>query len=174
MIDYDQVLIESARVHRDRLSAAFVHGVQTERRPVNNNLRRLTGSVILGAVLCAVCLGTGFVLHTLQAQKETAAIAAFRQAIAANPIPAGDKLVRDKNTGYLLDTRTQQLIDPRTGFVVNPTTGLATDHQGRTIDPRTGWFVDPATGNFTDPATGVTIDPKTLQVVDPPKNEGRP
>ena len=39
MIDYDQILIESSRVHRDRLNAAFVHGEQADRRPVNNNLR---------------------------------------------------------------------------------------------------------------------------------------
>jgi hypothetical protein len=167
MIDYDQILIESSRVHRDRLNAAFVHGEQADRRPVNNNLRRLMGSVILGAVVCAVCLGTGFVLNILQTQKETAALTSFRQAIASNPIPEGDGLVRDESTGYLFDTNTQRLIDPRTGFVVDPVTGLATDKQGRTVDPRTGWFVDPATGNYTDPNSGITIDPETLQVVDP-------
>lgn len=173
MIDYDQILIESSRVHRDRLTAAFVHGEQADRRPVNNNLRRLMGSVILGAVICAVCLGTGFVLNILHTQKETAALASFQQAIASNPIPEGDGLVRDESSGYLLDTSTQQLIDPRTGFVIDPTTGLATDRQGRTVDPRTGWLVDVATGNYTDPKTGIAIDPETLQVVDPTKDESK-
>ncbi|WP_036923126.1 hypothetical protein [Propionicicella superfundia] len=172
MIDYDQTLIESTRTHRDRLNAAFVHGAQTDRRPVNTNLKRLTGSVILGAVACAVCLGTGFVLNTIQTQKETAAITAFRQVIAANPIRPGDGLVEDEATGYLRETRTGRLIDPRTGFVVDPATGLATDPEGRTVDPRTSWYVDPATGYYTDPATGITIDPDTLDVVDAAEKEG--
>ncbi|MFT3888477.1 MAG: hypothetical protein QM713_09995 [Arachnia sp.] len=171
MIDYDQTLIESTRTHRDRLTSAFVHGRQTDRRPVNNNLRRFTGSTILGAVLCAVCLGTGFVLNIIHTQRETAAITAFRSAIAANPLKPGDGLVEDEPTGFLRDTATGRLIDPRTGFVVDPATKWATDPQGRTVDTRTGWFIDPATGHYTDPATGITIDPDTLQVVE--KDESR-
>lgn len=167
MIDHDQTLLESTRTHRERLTAAFVHGAQRDRRPVNNNLRRLTGSIILGAVICAVCLGTGFVLNIIQTQREDKAVAAFRSAVAGNPIPPGDGLVEDEESGYLRDTTTSELIDPRTGFVIDPTTGWATDPQGRTVDPRTGWYVDPQTGNYTDPDTGVTIDPETLEVVDP-------
>lgn len=173
MIDYDQTLIESTRTHRARLTAAFVHGAQTERRPVNSNLKRLTGSVILGAVVCAVCLGTGFVLNILDTQKETKAISAFRQAIASNPIPEGDGLVADEASGYLRDTQTGELIDPRTGFVIDPRTGYATDPEGRTVDPRTGWFVDPATGFYTDPSSGVTIDPESLHIVDQAEEVGR-
>lgn len=173
MIDYDQTLIESTRTHRGRLGAAFVYGAQTDRRPVNGNLRRLIGSVILGAVICAACLGTGFVLNILQTQKETKAITAYRQAIAANPLQPGDGLVEDENSGYLLSTETGRLIDPRTGFVVDPVTGWAEDPQGRTIDPRTGWFVDPVTGHLTDPATGVTIDPDTQQVATAAEDESR-
>lgn len=171
MIDYDQILIDSTRTHRNRLSAAFIHGTQRDRRPVNNNLRRFTGSVILGAVACAACLATGFVLSVLQTQRETQAISAFRQVTAANPIQAGKGLVEDKDSGYLKETETGRLIDPRTGFSINPDTGLATDPQGRTVDPRTGWFIDPVTGYFTDPATGIMIDPRTAQVVDAAKNE---
>ncbi|KJQ54617.1 hypothetical protein [Microbacterium sp. SA39] len=166
MIDYDQTLLESTRTHRDRLTAAFVHGEQRDRRTVNNNLRRLTGSIILGAVICAACLGTGFVLNIIQTQREDKAVAAFRSAVAGNPIPPGDDLIEDEESGYLLDTATFELIDPRTGFVVDPATGWATDPQGRTVDTRTGWYVDPRTGHYTDPDTGVTIDPETLEVVD--------
>ena len=171
MIDHDQTLLESSRTHRDRLTAAFVYGRQRERRAVNNNLRRLMGSVILGAVICAGCLGTGFVLNIIQTQREDKAVAAFRAAIAANPIQPGEGLVEDETTGYLLDTTTSELIDPRTGFVVDPDTGWATDPQGRTVDPRTGWFIDERTGHYTDPESGVTIDPETLEVVDAPAEE---
>lgn len=166
MIDYDQTLLESTRTHRDRLTAAFVHGAQRDRRKVNNNLRRLTGSIILGAVICAGCLGTGFVLNIIETQREDKAIAAFRSAIASSPLQAGDGLVEDEETGYLIDTATSELIDPRTGFIVDPTTGWATDPQGRTIDPRTGWYIDPETGYYTDPETDVTIDPETLEVIE--------
>lgn len=169
MIDHDQTLLESSRTHRDRLTAAFVYGPQRERRAVNNNLKRLTGSIILGAVICAACLGTGFVLNIIQTQREDKAIAAFRAAAAASPLQPGDGLVEDESTGYLRDTATSRLIDPRTGFVVDPSTGLATDPQGRTLDPRTGWYVDQETGYYTDPETGVTIDPKTLEVIDQPE-----
>lgn len=172
MIDHDQTLLESAKTRRDRLTAAFVYGRQTERRAVNNNLRRFTGSLVLGAVLCAGCLGTGFVLNILQTQREDKAVAAYRAAISANPITEGDGLVEDEASGYLLDTATSQLIDPRTGYVVDPSTGLATDPQGRTVDPRTGWFVDPATGYYTDPETGVTIDPATQEVVEVASDAG--
>lgn len=166
MIDYDQTLLESTRTHRVRLTAAFVHGGQRDRRPVNSNLRRLTGSVVLAAVACGVCLGTGFVLHTLQTQREDAAITAFRSAIAASPLQPGEGLTADEQSGYLRDDRTGDLIDPRTGFVIDPVTGWAIDPQGRTIDPRTGWFIDPESGYLTDPDSGVTIDPNTQQVVD--------
>ncbi|KJL47708.1 hypothetical protein RS84_02507 [Microbacterium hydrocarbonoxydans] len=166
MIDYDQTLLESTRTHRERLTAAFVHGEQRNRRTVNSNLRRLTGSIVLGAVLCAACLGTGFVLNILQTQREDKAVAAYRAAIAASPLEPGERLAEDQDSGLLIDTTTGTLIDPRTGFVIDPDTGWATDPQGRIIDPRTGWFVDPETGLRTDPATGVTIDPDTLDVVD--------
>ncbi len=171
MIDYEQTLIESTRTHRVRLAAAFVHGAQDDRRPVNTNVRRFTGSVVLAAVVCAGCLGTSFVLDILQTQRENTAISAYQQAIAANPIEPGDGLVEDEPTGYLRNEATGELIDPKTGFVVDPETGLATDPEGRTVDPRTGWFVDVETGYFTDPASGLTINPETLKVVDPTQEE---
>ncbi|MFJ2367743.1 hypothetical protein [Microbacterium sp. NPDC087665] len=142
-----------------------MHGAQRNRRVVNSNLRRLTGSIILGAVLCAACLGTGFVLNILQTQREDKAVAAYRAAIEASPLESGEGLLEDEDSGLLIDTSTGTLIDPRTGFVIDPDTGWATDPQGRIIDPRTGWFVDVDTGLRTDPATGVTIDPDTLDVV---------
>lgn len=174
MIDYDKALLESVTTHRGRLAAAFVHGEQRDRRPVNNNLRRLMGSVILAAVACAACLGTGFVLNIIQTQKETTAITAYRQAIASSPIQPGNGLTEDEGTGLLRDRRSGAFIDPKTGFEVDPKTGWATDPQGRKVDIRTGWFVDPATGNFTDPASGLTIDPDTLTVVDPAENGKTP
>jgi hypothetical protein len=73
----DAVLLEAVRTHRARLRGAFLLGELAERRAVNDNLRRVVGSVVLGAVVCAGCVGTALVLHTLADQQ-----------VAATPTPA--------------------------------------------------------------------------------------
>lgn len=166
MIESDRVLIETTRTHRDRLASAFAFGDLERRRRVNTNLRRFIGSVVLAAVICVGCVGVSFVLDLLQGQREEEALASFRAAQAANPIPPDDRLVEDEETGFLRDTQTGELIDPQTGFVVDEDTGLARDPDGNTIDPRLDWFYDTSTGFYTDPETGVTIDPTTMQVVE--------
>jgi hypothetical protein len=162
----DKIVIETTRTHRSRLASALAFGPLGRRRPVNSNLRRLLGSVVLAAVVCVGCLGFSFVVNLLTTQREDAAVASFQQARSTNPIPPSDTLVEDEETGFLRDTETGELIDPRTGFVVDPDTLLATAPDGRTVDPRTGWYLDPSTGYYTDPESGITIDPDTLQVVD--------
>ncbi len=166
MNEYDRTLIETTRTHRERLASALIHGRLTERHKVNTNLRRVLGSLILAAVAGVACLGTGFVLGLLERQKQEQAVAAFREAMQANPIQPGNGYVEDKATGLLRHRKTGVYIDPRTGFQVDPKTKLATDPQGRTVDIRLGWYFDPKTGNYTDPATGLTIDPDTLTVVE--------
>lgn len=59
--DGDAVLLESVRVHRGRLRAAFLHGDLTQRRTTNDNARRFVGSAVLAAVICAGCAGWSFV-----------------------------------------------------------------------------------------------------------------
>jgi hypothetical protein len=166
MTDLDRTLIESTRTHRGRLLSAFVHGRRERRRRVNTNAGRFIGSVVVAAVACAGCLGTAFVLDILERQRNEQAVAAFRDALEANPIAPTDERPRDEQTGFLRDPETGTLIDPQTGFHVDPRTLLATDPQGRTIDPRIDWYYDEATGYYTDPASGVTIDPRTLSVVE--------
>lgn len=173
MMDRDQTLIDSAKAQHARLTSAFVYGEQDNRRPVNENVKRVIGSVVLAATICAVCLGVSFVMNMLQSQKEKTAITAFQQAIASNPIQAGDDYTEDEKTGYLRSLDTGDLIDPRTGFVINEKTGFATDPDGRTVDPRIGWYVDVKTGFYTDPASGLTIDPETLKIVEPQEKAER-
>ncbi|MGU3408608.1 hypothetical protein ACLBWP_00740 [Microbacterium sp. M1A1_1b] len=62
----DTILLESVRTHRVRLRGAFLIGELAERRTVNDNVRRLVGSVVLAAVVCAGCVGTAFVLNAIQ------------------------------------------------------------------------------------------------------------
>lgn len=165
MSDFDRTLIETTRTHRERLTAAFVYGRLTARQRVRTNLRRVLGSSIIAAVACIACLATGFVVDTLERQRNEQAVKAFQSAAAANPIKPSATLVEDQATGFLVNQQTGQYIDPQTGFIVDPATMLATDPQGNLIDTRIDWFYDPATGYYTDPASGITIDPKTLTVV---------
>jgi hypothetical protein len=67
----DAVLLEAVRTHRARLRGAFLLGELAERRAVNDNLRRVVGSVVLAAVVCAGCVGTALVLHALASQPST-------------------------------------------------------------------------------------------------------
>lgn len=164
MSEADQTLIESTTTRRTRLMAALMYGPLDARRKVNQNVRRLIGSVVLAAVIGVGCVGTSLVLHLLAERKETAVVADLKAALAANPvIPPGT--VRDEATGLLVDVK-GRLFDPRTGYPVDPATGLATDPQGRLVDPRSGWYADPVTGFLTDPKTGTTVDPATLTVVE--------
>lgn len=163
MSELDQALIESTTTRRARLMAALVYGPLDARRRVNQNVRRIVGSVVLAAVIGVGCVGTSLVLSLLADRKETAVIADLKAALAANPvIPPGT--IKDEATGLLIDEQ-GGLFDPRTGYRVDPATGLATDPQGRLVDPRSGWYADPVTGYLTDPATGLTLDPATLTVI---------
>ena len=166
MNEYDRTLIETTKSHRERLTAAFIHGRLQERHKVNSNVNRLLGSFILAAVIGMACLGTGFVLGLLQRQKQTQAVTAFMQAMSSNPIKPGNGWVEVEDTVLLHNPATGIYIDSRTGFHVDPETMLDTDPQGRTIDVRLGWYFDPETGYYTDPASGLRIDPETLQVVE--------
>jgi len=63
--DPDAILLESVRVHRGRLRAAFLHGDLRDRRTTNDNVRRFVGSTVVAALLCAGCAGYSFVqAHT--------------------------------------------------------------------------------------------------------------
>lgn len=80
--DNDAILLESVRTHRARLRGALLIGELAERRDVNDNVRRIIGSVVLAAVLCAGCVGTAFVVQALQQQQA-------QQQQQLPPTPAG-------------------------------------------------------------------------------------
>lgn len=164
-MESDQILIETSRTHRRRLSAALAFGALDDRRAANTNAKRAVGSVVMAAVACAAMVGTSFVVDLLGRQREEQAVAAFRAALAANPLKPGGDWLQDDRTGFLRNRRTGVVVDPQTGYVVDSRNGLARDPQGRLIDPRIDWYIDPKTGYYTDPASGLTIDPKTQQIV---------
>lgn len=166
MIDRDQVLLESTRTHRERVTSALMFGALDQRRAVPTNLGRFIGSVVLAAVAGVGCLGFSFVKDQLDSRRETAAVESLTAALAANPLPTSDTLTADEETGFLRDQNTGELIDPRTGFPVDEDTGYVRNPDGRLIDPRTGWFVDPESGYLTDPSSGVQVDPASMRVVE--------
>ena len=128
-----QVLIETTRTHRNRLGSALAYGELEERRTPNTNRLRVLGSIVVAAVICAVLVGTSFVMNLLSTQKEEQAVAAFRTALAANPLKPGGDWVQDEPTGFLRNKRTGVLVDPQTGYLVDRRTGLSKDPRGRLI-----------------------------------------
>lgn len=70
----DAVLLEAVRTHRARLRGAFLLGELAERREVNDNVKRVIGSVVLAAVVCAGCVGTSLVLHALATQQTSTSV----------------------------------------------------------------------------------------------------
>ncbi|KGJ77495.1 hypothetical protein GY21_07640 [Cryobacterium roopkundense] len=81
--DHDVVLLETVKTHRSRLRAAFLFGELSERRVANDNVRRVIGSMVLAAVLCASCIGVSFVVDLLQQRA-----AAAQTQIVQTPTPA--------------------------------------------------------------------------------------
>lgn len=68
--DSDAVLLESARVRRERLRAAFLHGRLRERRTTRDNVRRFVGSTVLAALACAGCAGWSFIQASTDAPSQ--------------------------------------------------------------------------------------------------------
>ncbi len=160
----DKILIETTKTHRNRLASALSHGPLGRRRPVNTNLKRLMGSIVLAAVAGVACIGFGFVSNLLLQQKEDAALASFQSAMAANPLPDTEEWVTNEDTGFQENAATGEVRDPTTGFLIDEN-GYAVDPEGNLIDPRLDWLIDPATGYYTDPVSGITIDPVTRTVI---------
>ncbi|MFF9395872.1 hypothetical protein [Streptomyces griseoluteus] len=61
--DYDSQLLESVAVRRRRLRDAVLFGGQRQRRTVDERLGKVFAGVVIGAVLCAGCVGWSFVSH---------------------------------------------------------------------------------------------------------------
>ncbi|MFE7506694.1 hypothetical protein [Promicromonospora sp. NPDC057488] len=59
--DPDSQLLESVETRRARLASAFLHGELSGRRTVSDNVKRLVGSIVIAAVVCAGCAGYSFV-----------------------------------------------------------------------------------------------------------------
>jgi hypothetical protein len=83
----DAILLETVRTHRDRLLAAFLFGELGERRTANDNVKRLIGGIVLGAVACAACVGVSFVSNLLAEQAAAQAKLQQQQEQLLSPSP---------------------------------------------------------------------------------------
>jgi hypothetical protein len=91
--DRDAVLLETVKTHRARLLAAFLFGDLEERRVVNDNSKRLIGSIVLAAVICAGCVGFAFVSNLLAeqaAEKEASSQVSTPISTTPTPTPTPD------------------------------------------------------------------------------------
>jgi hypothetical protein len=72
--------------------AAFLFGDLDERRVVNDNTKRLIGSIVLAAVICAGCVGFAFVSNILaeQAAEKEASSQVSTSTATPTPTPARD------------------------------------------------------------------------------------
>ncbi len=86
MSDRDALLLESVRVHRARLASALVFGPPEARRSVGDNVRRVIGSVIVAAIVCAVCVAVSFV-SSIMAQQEREADDRAAPVVRVEPSP---------------------------------------------------------------------------------------
>lgn len=92
-LSHDTILLETVRTRRSRLRSALLHGAQDRRRPVQDNLRRLVGSLVVAAVACAGCVGFALVT-SLAAARDAGRGDPLRPApavTAPTATPAGDR-----------------------------------------------------------------------------------
>jgi cation transporter-like permease len=90
MTDRDSLLLESVRVHRSRLSSALVFGPPEARRSVGDNIKRFIGSVVVAAIVCAVCVAVSFVTSILaqqqrDADRQTSSLVVIDPLLGAGP-----------------------------------------------------------------------------------------
>jgi len=71
----DDVRLESVTAHRKRLRQALLLGHTDQRRDIDDGIGSVVASVVVGAVVCAGCVGYSFVTHLLaQAQASSASV----------------------------------------------------------------------------------------------------
>ena len=67
--DYDSRLLESARVRKHRLDDALLFGQNPQERTYKSATARLMQSLLIAALIAAVCVGFSFVQHLLASKQ---------------------------------------------------------------------------------------------------------
>jgi hypothetical protein len=89
-LSHDTILLETVRTRRVRLQSALLHGGPAQRRAVNDNVRRVVGSLVAAAVLCAGCVGFALVTSLIPARTGGGPIVGRAPAVSptGSPVPA--------------------------------------------------------------------------------------
>ncbi|MFE4834023.1 hypothetical protein ACFRAU_05000 [Arthrobacter sp. NPDC056691] len=66
--DFDSRLLESAKVRKSRLDDAFLFGRNLQERSYSTFTARLLQSLLVAALIAAICVGYSFVQHLLSEQ----------------------------------------------------------------------------------------------------------
>ncbi|WP_189349720.1 hypothetical protein [Zhihengliuella salsuginis] len=73
--DYDQQILESVSVRRDRLLKSLLFGAERTRRTYSDGARLLLIGIVIAAVVCAGCIGYSFVVDLFAAQQDRTGLA---------------------------------------------------------------------------------------------------
>ncbi|MET4137549.1 hypothetical protein [Pseudarthrobacter sp. PvP090] len=90
--DFDSRLLESAKVRKSRLDDAFLFGKNLQERSYTTVTARLMQSLLVAALIAAICVGYSFVQHMLSEQSSrqaaaTSAVGTFAVNAAAAAVP---------------------------------------------------------------------------------------
>jgi hypothetical protein len=85
--DYDSRLLESARVRKHRLDDALLFGGNHQERTYSTVNARLMQSLLIAALIAAICVGYSFVQHLLneQSARQTASSASAVTILDGTP-----------------------------------------------------------------------------------------
>jgi len=78
--DYDSRLLESARVRKHRLDDSLLFGQNPQERSYKTATARLMQSLLVAALIAAICVGFSFIQHLLSEQ-------AAKQAVTSASAP---------------------------------------------------------------------------------------
>ncbi len=73
--DYDGRLLESAKVRKHKLDDALLFGINVQERSYSSSTMKLMYSLLLAALIAAICVGFSFVQHLLSERNNPAATA---------------------------------------------------------------------------------------------------
>jgi len=73
--DYDQQILESVSVRRDRLLKSLLFGAERTRRTYSDGAKLLLIGIVIAAIVCAGCIGYSFVVDLFAQQQDRTGLA---------------------------------------------------------------------------------------------------
>lgn len=73
--DYDQQILESVSVRRDRLLKSLLFGSERTRRTYSDGAKLLLIGIVIAAIVCAGCIGYSFIVDLFAQQQNRTGLA---------------------------------------------------------------------------------------------------